>query len=155
MRNNATVLIRLVEPLISSIPLLCQQLAVLHVFVFLKYIMMIWILLKIRHLYVLKVPYDLCLFQVGDFGLAREYGSPLKPYTPVVVTLWYRSPDLLLGAKVNKRHFISVYSCNRNLSGVTGVFLDLFYQHPFICQLCEYTQGICFLSSTIPVDKQT
>ena len=38
--------------------------------------------------------------QIGDFGLAREYGSPLKPYTPVVVTLWYRSPELLLGAKV-------------------------------------------------------
>lgn len=38
--------------------------------------------------------------QVGDFGLAREYGSPLKAYTPVVVTLWYRAPELLLGAKV-------------------------------------------------------
>ncbi|TRY58840.1 hypothetical protein DNTS_006721 [Danionella cerebrum] len=39
------------------------------------------------------------ILKIGDFGLAREYGSPLKPYTPVVVTLWYRSPDLLLGAK--------------------------------------------------------
>ena len=38
--------------------------------------------------------------QVGDFGLAREYGSPLKNYTPVVVTLWYRAPELLLGTKV-------------------------------------------------------
>jgi len=37
--------------------------------------------------------------QIGDFGLAREYGSPLRPYTPIVVTLWYRSPELLLGAK--------------------------------------------------------
>jgi len=26
---------------------------------------------------------------VGDFGLAREYGSPLKEYTSIVVTLWY------------------------------------------------------------------
>ena len=42
-----------------------------------------------------------CVFQVGDFGLAREYGSPLKYYTPFVVTLWYRAPELLLGAKVN------------------------------------------------------
>lgn len=41
------------------------------------------------------------ILKVGDFGLAREYGSPLKAYTPVVVTLWYRSPELLLGAKVN------------------------------------------------------
>ena len=37
--------------------------------------------------------------QIGDFGLAREYGSPLKQYTPIVVTLWYRSPELLLGTK--------------------------------------------------------
>lgn len=45
---------------------------------------------------------QLALFlQVGDFGLAREYGSPLKAYTPVVVTLWYRAPELLLGAKVS------------------------------------------------------
>ena len=28
--------------------------------------------------------------KICDFGLSRQYGSPLKPYTPVVVTLWYR-----------------------------------------------------------------
>lgn len=44
--------------------------------------------------------YHILSSQVGDFGLAREYGSPLKQYTPVVVTLWYRPPELLLGAKV-------------------------------------------------------
>ncbi|CAO2829427.1 unnamed protein product [Amaranthus hypochondriacus] len=37
--------------------------------------------------------------KICDFGLARQYGSPLKPYTQLVVTLWYRSPELLLGAK--------------------------------------------------------
>lgn len=42
---------------------------------------------------------------MGDFGLAREYGSPLKAYTPVVVTLWYRAPELLLGAKVSVGSF--------------------------------------------------
>ncbi|UYV81713.1 CDK11B, partial [Cordylochernes scorpioides] len=39
------------------------------------------------------------ILKVGDFGLAREYGSPLKAYTPIVVTLWYRAPELLLGTK--------------------------------------------------------
>ncbi|XP_064459445.1 cyclin-dependent kinase 11B-like isoform X2 [Ornithodoros turicata] len=39
------------------------------------------------------------ILKVGDFGLAREYGSPLKHYTPIVVTLWYRAPELLLGVK--------------------------------------------------------
>lgn len=39
------------------------------------------------------------ILKVGDFGLAREYGSPLKQYTSVVVTLWYRAPELLLCCK--------------------------------------------------------
>ncbi|GMR36587.1 hypothetical protein PMAYCL1PPCAC_06782 [Pristionchus mayeri] len=37
------------------------------------------------------------VLKIADFGLAREYGEPLKSYTPIVVTLWYRSPELLLG----------------------------------------------------------
>ncbi|KAL0421533.1 UNVERIFIED_CONTAM: Cyclin-dependent kinase G-2 [Sesamum latifolium] len=32
--------------------------------------------------------------KICDFGLARQYGSPLKPYTHLVVTLWYRRPAL-------------------------------------------------------------
>lgn len=39
------------------------------------------------------------ILKVGDFGLAREYGSPLKQYTSLVVTLWYRAPELLLCSK--------------------------------------------------------
>jgi len=39
------------------------------------------------------------VLKVADFGLAREYGSPLKNYTPTVVTLWYRAPELILGTK--------------------------------------------------------
>jgi len=35
-----------------------------------------------------------------DFGLARKYGEPLKHYTELVVTLWYRAPELLLGCKL-------------------------------------------------------
>lgn len=34
-----------------------------------------------------------------DFGLARQYGQPLRVYTQPVVTLWYRPPELLLGQK--------------------------------------------------------
>ena len=39
------------------------------------------------------------VLKVGDFGLAREYGSPLQGYTAIVVTLWYRAPELLLAIK--------------------------------------------------------
>ncbi|ROT60625.1 cyclin-dependent kinase 11B [Penaeus vannamei] len=49
------------------------------------------------------------ILKVGDFGLAREYGSPLKHYTPIVVTLWYRAPELLLGSKQYSTH-IDVWS---------------------------------------------
>ena len=37
--------------------------------------------------------------RIADFGLARAYSLPLKPYTHEVVTLWYRAPEILLGAK--------------------------------------------------------
>ncbi|KAH7549747.1 hypothetical protein ACOSP7_025325 [Xanthoceras sorbifolium] len=37
--------------------------------------------------------------KICDFGMSRHYGSPLKPYTSLVVTLWYRAPELLLGMK--------------------------------------------------------
>lgn len=34
---------------------------------------------------------------LADFGLARAFTVPLKVYTHEVVTLWYRSPEILLG----------------------------------------------------------
>ncbi|XP_027769087.1 cyclin-dependent kinase E-1 isoform X4 [Solanum pennellii] len=39
--------------------------------------------------------------KIADFGLARIYQAPLKPLAEngVVVTIWYRAPELLLGAK--------------------------------------------------------
>lgn len=36
--------------------------------------------------------------KLADFGLARLSGLPSGPYTSEVVTLWYRAPELLLGA---------------------------------------------------------
>lgn len=37
--------------------------------------------------------------KLADFGLARAFGVPLRNYTHEVVTLWYRAPEILLGAK--------------------------------------------------------
>ena len=34
--------------------------------------------------------------KLADFGLARRIGYPLVNYTSKVVTLWYRSPEILL-----------------------------------------------------------
>ena len=38
--------------------------------------------------------------KLADFGLARAFGSPLRPYTQPVVTLYYRAPELLLGSRL-------------------------------------------------------
>ncbi|XP_005103387.1 cyclin-dependent kinase 7 [Aplysia californica] len=37
--------------------------------------------------------------KIGDFGLAKFYGSPSRPYSHQVVTRWYRCPELLFGAR--------------------------------------------------------
>lgn len=37
--------------------------------------------------------------KLADFGLARAFGIPLRTYTHEVVTLWYRAPEILLGAR--------------------------------------------------------
>uniref|UniRef100_A0A1I8BAW6 Protein kinase domain-containing protein n=1 Tax=Meloidogyne hapla TaxID=6305 RepID=A0A1I8BAW6_MELHA len=36
--------------------------------------------------------------KLADFGLARAVGIPIRAYTHEVVTLWYRAPEVLLGA---------------------------------------------------------
>lgn len=37
--------------------------------------------------------------KLADFGLARSFGIPVRSYTHEVVTLWYRSPEILFGAR--------------------------------------------------------
>ena len=36
--------------------------------------------------------------KLADFGLARAFSVPMRPFTHEVVTIWYRAPELLLGA---------------------------------------------------------
>src|ERR1700721_1174179 len=38
--------------------------------------------------------------KIADFGMARYFGAPPPPkMTQLVVTLWYRAPELLLGTE--------------------------------------------------------
>lgn len=39
------------------------------------------------------------ILKIADFGMARYFGSPSPKMTQLVVTLWYRAPELLLGAE--------------------------------------------------------
>lgn len=53
-------------------------------------------------------------------GFARLFNSPLKPLAdldPVVVTFWYRAPELLLGA----RHYTKAIGNNQTLQSVCTV----------------------------------
>jgi len=37
--------------------------------------------------------------KLADFGLARAFTVPVRNYSPEVVTLWYRAPEVLMGFK--------------------------------------------------------
>jgi serine/threonine protein kinase len=51
--------------------------------------------------------------KICDFGLARTFGNNLeKPkYTPKVITLWYRSPEILLNMEYNHKCDIWSLGC--------------------------------------------
>lgn len=55
--------------------------------------------------------------QICDFGLARHYGSPLRPYTHMVVTLYYRAPELLLGvhSRAVQASWIGGFYCGQHV----------------------------------------
>lgn len=54
---------------------------------------------KCKHSHAVSTPHAHSMgeLKICDFGLARQFGDPVRKYTEVVVTLWYRSPELLLG----------------------------------------------------------
>jgi serine/threonine protein kinase len=47
--------------------------------------------------------------KIGDFGLSRYFTFPLRQYTPDVVSVWYRAPELLVG-KVPYELSIDIWS---------------------------------------------
>ncbi|XVF11573.1 hypothetical protein REPUB_Repub08aG0039100 [Reevesia pubescens] len=70
--------------------------------------------------------------KICDFGMARQYGSPLKPYTTKVVTQWYRAPELLLGAKK--------YSTAVDMWSVGCIMAELLAKEPFFKGTSEIDQ---------------
>jgi serine/threonine protein kinase len=72
-------------------------------------------------------PQNLLLNQVGrikiaDFGLARAFSIPIRPYTKEVLTLWYRSPEILLGCEE--------YSTPVDIWSVGCIFAELILKRP-------------------------
>lgn len=67
------------------------------------------------------------VIRLGDFGLCREGCLPMRPMTSQVVTLWYRAPELLLGAKY--------YGGGVDVWAVGCIFAELMLRTPFLA--CE------------------
>ncbi|MEQ2278357.1 Cyclin-dependent kinase 19 [Xenotaenia resolanae] len=67
---------------------------------------------------------------IADMGFARLFNSPLKPLAdldPVVVTFWYRAPELLLGA----RHYTKAI----DIWAIGCIFAELLTSEPiFHCR---------------------
>ena len=70
--------------------------------------------------------------KLADFGLARTYQIPLRPYTHEVVTLWYRAPEILLGTLE--------YSSALDVWSLGTIFLELLIKAPFFVGDSEIDQ---------------
>ena len=62
--------------------------------------------------------------KVADFGMARYYGYPPPKLTQLVVTLWYRAPELLLGAEK--------YGAEIDLWSIGCIFGELLTKNPLL-----------------------
>lgn len=60
--------------------------------------------------------------KLADFGLGRAFGIPVRAYTHEVVTLWYRAPEVLLGAQR--------YSCPVDVWSIGCIFAEIINKRP-------------------------
>lgn len=70
--------------------------------------------------------------KLADFGLARSFASPEQNMTFMVITLWYRPPELLFGA----RH----YSGGVDVWSMAMILAELVNRRPFIAFPVEPSQ---------------
>lgn len=62
------------------------------------------------------------IVKICDFGLSRSSGIPIKTLTSEVVTLWYRSPELLLGS--------SQYNESCDIWSIGCIFAEMITNRP-------------------------
>lgn len=62
--------------------------------------------------------------KIADLGLSWAYSYPIRPYTNSVVTLFYRAPEILLGAPD--------YSTPIDIWSVGCIFFELVTLYPMI-----------------------
>lgn len=67
---------------------------------------------------------DKGILKLGDFGLAKSFGSPNRIYTHQVVTRWYRAPELLYGSRM--------YGTGIDIWAVGCILGELLLRVPFL-----------------------
>ncbi|ELR06143.1 Cyclin-dependent kinase catalytic subunit [Pseudogymnoascus destructans] len=85
--------------------------------------------------------------KLGDFGLARAFGVPLRTYTHEVVTLWYRAPEILLGGRQ--------YSTGVDMWSVGCIFAEMCTRKPLFAgdsEIDEIFKIFCLLGTPTELD---
>ncbi|KAJ9365486.1 kinase-like domain-containing protein [Paecilomyces variotii] len=85
--------------------------------------------------------------KIADFGMARYYGDPPPKLTQLVVTLWYRSPELLLGA--------DKYGPEIDMWSIGCIFGELLTTEPLLQGKNEVEQLSKIFALTGPPTQQT
>ncbi|KAJ5397471.1 hypothetical protein N7509_005584 [Penicillium cosmopolitanum] len=85
--------------------------------------------------------------KLADFGMARYYGDPPPKLTQLVVTLWYRAPELLLGA--------DKYGTEIDMWSIGCIFGELLTKEPLLQGKNEVDQVSKIFTLTGPPNSQT
>ena len=72
------------------------------------------------------------VIKLGDFGLARAFGIPIKTLTHEILTLWYRAPEILLGQKE--------YSTPVDMWSIGLIFYEMAHRKPLFAGDSEIDQ---------------
>ena len=70
--------------------------------------------------------------KLGDFGLARAFGIPIKTLTHEILTLWYRAPEILLGQRE--------YSTPVDMWSIGLIFYEMSHRRPLFAGDSEIDQ---------------
>ncbi|CAF0792281.1 unnamed protein product [Didymodactylos carnosus] len=70
--------------------------------------------------------------KLADFGLGRQFQLPMRMYTHEVITLWYRPPEILLGARK--------YSTSVDLWSIGCIYAEITHNRPLFPGECEIDQ---------------
>ncbi|XP_033730820.1 cyclin-dependent kinase 1-like, partial [Pecten maximus] len=86
------------------------------------------------------------IIKLADFGLARAFGIPVRVYTHEVVTLWYRSPEILLGCQR--------YSTPVDIWSIGCIFAEMITKRPLFHGDSEIDQLFrIFRTLTTPTEE--